>query len=347
MTILFKPDETYRSDFSYRNTPGAIRRFPFPFAEDAFIYSVNIEPHTAGPEGSCYQFPIDIDEHYIAECRERAVCLETTSHRFLALPHMAPAQWDVLELIMTSLTRDYPGHFRLERHGSCWHWVNRPLEIENTFTFGDPATLPCEPLEYITRQAQGDWCVLDQRDGTLWLEAGMVTTQADWSLNFDLGMSFNEWHGPVPIAAEMGVFDRALQFLMNLQLGHPVRRLNWTMTIHPRLDTAPEEYPHWGPDRASVTQENAGDLVHLRVELQALWRLPRSNGIVFSIRCYLISLRELVTIPKWGRRLHRVLSSLHPALVDYKGLSRYRDAAVEWLSKYDDGAPTTSGPLPE
>jgi hypothetical protein len=347
MTILFKPDESFRGDFSYRNSHRAIRRFPFPFADDAFMYSVNIEPHTAGPEGSCFEFPIDVDEHYVAECRERALCLETTSHRYLALPHMAPAQWDVLELIMTSLARDYPNHFRLERRGSRWHWINRPLEIENSFTFGDPATLPREPLEYITRQAQGDWCVLDQRDGTLWLEAGMVTTQADWSLNFDLGMSFNEWHGPVPLATEMGVFDRALQFLMNLQLGHPVRRLNWTMTIHPRLDTSPEEYPHWGPDRTSVTRENVGDLVHLRVELQALWRLPRSNGIVFSIRCYLISLRELVTIPKWGRRMHRVLSSLHPALVDYKGLSRYRDAAVAWLSKYDDGAPTTPGPVPE
>ncbi len=37
-----------------------------------------------------------------------------------------------------------------------------------------------------------------------------------------------------------------------------------------------------------MTPENVGDKVHLRVELQALWRLPRSNAIVFSIRGYLI-----------------------------------------------------------
>jgi hypothetical protein len=119
------------------------------------------------------------------------------------------------------------------------------------------------------------------------------------------------------------------------------------MTIHPRQDTSPEQYPLWGPDRSSVTRENAGDFVHLRVELQALWRLPRSNAIVFSIRCYLISLKELVQIPKWGRRLHRVLKNLHPALVDYKGLTRFRETVIRWLANYDDGTPTTSGTLPE
>jgi hypothetical protein len=58
-------------------------------------------------------------------------------------------------------------------------------------------------------------------------------------------------------------------------------------------------------------------------------------------------MRELVTVPKWARRLHRVLKGLHPELVDYKGLARYRDTVVGWLSRYDDGAPTTPGTLSE
>ena len=132
-----------------------------------------------------------------------------------------------------------------------------------------------------------------------------------------------------------------------MRLNEPVRRLNWTMTINPRLDTSPEFYCRWGTDRASVTAENVADKAHLRVELQALWRLPRSNAIVFSIRCYLISVREIATYPKWARRVHRVLKNLHPALVDYKGLTRYRDTVVAWLSKYDDGSPTSSGTAPE
>jgi hypothetical protein len=204
-----------------------------------------------------------------------------------------------------------------------------------------------EPLEYITRQAQGDFVIVDQRDNNLWCDAGMVTTQADWSLDFDIGMNFMEWHGPVPLAHEMGVFDRALKFLLNLQLGKPVRRLNWTMTINPRLDTSPENYHKWGQDRLTVTPENVGNKVHLRCELQSLWRLPRSNAILFVVRCYLIKMEELVTIPKWGRRFHRVLRDLPPELIDYKGLTRYRPTTVEWLSKHDDGQPTTPGIFPE
>ena len=347
MSTVFKPDETFRGDFTFRNSAAAIRRFPLPFPDDNYMYSVNLEPHVAGPAGAVTEFAIDVDEHYIAECRERALVLAEEPLRYQALPHMLSAQWDCLELIMESLSRDYPQHFTLSRTGNRWHWINRPLELDQQFVFGDPSSLPHEPLDYATRQAQGDWVVMDQRDGDLWTEAGMVTTQADWSLDFDIGMTFKEWHGPVPLAHEMQVFDRALKYLLNLRLGAPVRRLNWTMTVHPRLDTSPENYPKWGQDRASVTAQNAGELVHLRVELQGLWRLPRSNAIVFGIRCYLISLADLATVPKWARRVHRVIKGLHPALVDYKGLTRYRDAVVEWLGNFDDGSPTTPGTGPE
>ena len=167
--------------------------------------------------------------------------------------------------------------------------------IDQQFTFGDPSSLPREPLDYITRQAQGDFVVMDQRDGDLWAEAGMVTTPADWSLDFDIGMTFKEWHGPVPLGArdrrvrqgaEVSAESAARPAGAASQLDHdgairgstPRRR-----TIRSGDRTGP-------PSR----RQNAGDLVHLRVEMQGLWRLPRSNAVLFGIRCYLISVRELV-----------------------------------------------------
>ena len=346
MGIEFKT-ETFRDDFTFSNSPAAIQRFPFPFDKDAYMYAVNIEPHLPGPVGSVYEHPIDVDEHYVAEMADRALVLKEDPLRCQSLPHMTLAGWDLLELLMTCLSGNYPEHFSLTRDGDNWHWVNRPLGIDERFTFGDLATLPYGPMEYITRQSQGDFCILDQRDGNLWMDAGMVTTQADWSLDFDIGMNFFEWHGPVPLAHEIGVFERALKFMLNLRQGSPVRRLNWTMTVNPRLDTSPENYHKWGTDRTTITPENVGNKLHLRVELQSFFRLPRSNAIVFPIRCYMIKLEELVTVPKWGRRLPRVLKTLPPELVDYKGLTRYRDTAVAWLSHYDDGAPTSPGGQPD
>lgn len=339
MSLAFRT-ETFRDDFTFENSPDSIRRFPFPFDRDAYMYSVNIEPHVKGPQGTAFENLFDVDEHYVAEMQDRALVLADDPLRCQSLPHMSTAGWDLLELVMENKAASYPEHFTLRRDGTKWHWINRPLNIDDHFEFGNDASLPYGAMEYITRQTQGDFCLLDQRDNNLWMDAGITTSQADWSLDFDIGMNFVEWHAPVPRAHEMKIFDRALKFLLQLRQGQPMRRLNWTMTINPRLDTSPETYHIWGVDRATVAPDNVGKKVHLRVELQSFWRLPRSNAIVFPIRCYLLRLDELVTTPKWARRMHRVLRDLPEDVAAYKGLTRWRSMAIDYLAQFDDGAPS-------
>src|SRR5882757_9991588 len=159
MGITFRK-ETFRDDFTFRNSPEYIRRFPFPFHEDAYMYAVNIEPHVVGPKGSVLENLIDVDEHYVAEMQDRALVLAEDPLRCQSLPHMELAGWDFLELVMTRKAADYPDLFTLTIEGDRWHWINRPLGIEERFTFGDASTLPYGPLEYIGRQTQGDHCIL-------------------------------------------------------------------------------------------------------------------------------------------------------------------------------------------
>ena len=47
------------------------------------------------------------------------------------------------------------------------------------------------------------------------------------------------------------------------------------------------------------------------------------------------------------RRFPRVLKNLPPELIDYKGLSRFRQMTIDWLSRFDDGAPTSPGGQPD
>ncbi len=62
---------------------------------------------------------------------------------------------------MVSKSEDYPVLFELHRNGHQWRWINKPLGIDHSFTFMDETTLPYGPMEYITRQAQGDFAALD------------------------------------------------------------------------------------------------------------------------------------------------------------------------------------------
>jgi len=342
-----QPEDVFRNAYKFRNSDAAILRFPFPFAADKFMYSVNLQPHTRKPAIPVFAAMFDIDEHYRAECADRAATLAADPSRCQVLPQMAQAEWDTLALLMENLALDYPENFALAKAGDNWRWTNRLLGLEQDFTFGDPSTLPCPPFEYITRQVQGDFTLQEQRSDNLYLAGGMLTAPADWSLHFNLGMSFHQWHSPVPVAPGLGVFDKALAALLRLQPGRPARRLNWSLTVNPRLDTAPETYPFWRPAKAKVTPENIGHVMCLRVELQTLTRLAPSQAILFGIRTYLIRFEELARVPKWGKRLHRVLRDLHPEITQYKGMLRYRQTILDYLAPLDDGAALTPGTAPD
>ncbi len=319
------------------SAPDLIETFPFPFALDSYRYSTNVEPagstvHT--PVGRWGERVVDIDTEYECELAERATILAADPTRYAVLPHMRPACWDTMLTLMRELASAYPQTMSLQRHGAGWRWRNERLGIAQDFVLGDETTLPAEPLAYIAGQVQDDIVLLDQRDGDLFGDAGVVTFAADWSFGFDVGMTFLEIHGPVPRLRETGVITRAREFLMRLQPGETYRRTNWTLTIGRRLDVSTDIYHEWGPDRPMIlTVDDAefGRLVHLRVEVQHLIRLAESGAICFLIRTYMLPLADLATVDAWRTRAAAVLAELPDDMADYKGIIGYRDRAVDWL----------------
>lgn len=316
-----------------------IETFPFPFAADSYRYSTNVEPagssvHT--PAGRWGERVADIDSEYECELAERAEILSADPSRYAVLPHMRPACWDAMVTLMRELASAYPETMSLERSGPVWRWRNDRLGITKEFVFGDDASLPVEPLAFIASQVQEDIVLLDQRDGDLFADAGVVTFAADWSFGFDVGMTFLEIHGPVPRLRESGVITRAREFLMRLQSGETYRRTNWSMTIGRRLDVSTERYHEWGRDRTmikTVPDDEFGRLVHLRVEVQHLIRLPESGSICFLIRTYMLPLADLAAYEPWRVRAAAVLAELPDDMADYKGIIAYRDRAVHWLQR--------------
>jgi len=312
--------------------------FPFPFTEDRYRYSTNVQPAGTAvttPAGQWGDAMVDVDAEYHRELAERAAILAQDPGRRAVLAHMRPAAWDAMLTLMRELATAYADDFALTRTGpASWHWENRLLGITQDFTYADEASLPDEPLSYIAGQVQEDIVLLDQRADQLWGDAGVVTFAADWSFGFDVGMSFLEIHGPVPRLREEGVITRAHEFLKRLQPHQPYRRTNWTLTIGRRLDVSTELYPEWGPDREAigrVDDDTFGRLVHLRVEVQHLVRLPDSGAIMFLIRTYLLPLEAVATVEPWRVRTASVLAELPEDMADYKGIIKYRDRAAAWL----------------
>ena len=121
MTIQFN-DETFRGAYTFKNSEWALKRFPFPFHEDSYMYSVNMEQHKGGPAGSIYEKRFDVDEHYLSEMRDRAEVLKEDPLRCQSLSHMTLAGWDLLELIMVSKSEDYPDMFELHRAQNTYIW---------------------------------------------------------------------------------------------------------------------------------------------------------------------------------------------------------------------------------
>jgi dimethylamine monooxygenase subunit A len=314
-----------------------VARFPFPFPQNQFRYSTNIEPAGVAvttAAGEWGRWLIDVDDEYEHELTLRSRILADDPTRCVVLDHMRPACWDTLLLCLREAARGNPATMMLTREGEWYTWSNARLGEERRFRFGDEDSLGAEPLFYAGSQVQEDLVLLDQRQDQLWADAGLVTFAADWSLRFDVGMTFLQIHGPVPRVHVEGVIPRAHQFLLRLEAHHPYRRTNWTMSASRRLDQSTEVYPEWGPDRVAVVSDPAlADKLQLRVEVQHLIRLPGSGAVLFLIRTSMLSLRELATVPEWAQRFGAVLRELPEDMAEYKGLTRTRNQAAAWLEE--------------
>lgn len=331
LSLDYYIDDLVEEDCEAMNLIDELNSFPYPFKEDVYRYSNNSTPLT---EQCC----IEITSHYEEEIQIKRELLTNYPDRcYQSMPHTLDGQWEIVELVIHNLVTYYPEQFHLEVDGDHWTFHNHILGEVESFVFGDRSSLVYEPLDFIGRHVQEDLILMMQKDDNLYLDAGQLCFPANWSLAFDLGMKFKEIHSPIPGFQDEALDDRILKFLLRLEAGNPWWRKNWSMMAGNRLDTSLETFADWGQHRKQVTKENAGDLVHLRVEVQKLFRLPHSHGILFTIHSYLLPLNKFVQKREWLEQFHAILTEIPTFISDYKGLSLFKDQVIEYLqAKLDE-----------
>jgi alpha-1,2-mannosyltransferase len=89
------------------------------------------------------------------------------------------------------------------------------------------------------------------------------------------------------------------------------------------------------PDVAWSTAEKNKAIEHhyFRSERQSLRRLPRSGGVVFTIRTYFHPITEIAEEPYVPGRLASAIRSWGDDVSRYKGKERYQDVLLDFLDR--------------
>ncbi len=248
-------------------------------------------------------------------------------------PQLLTAQWEILELVLKDLADHYPEHFGLERRGEVVSWRNNLLDELHTFTYGDEATLPLEPLDWVGRQVQDD-LVLVSADSDAVFVGGQLCFPNGWDLPDRLGKSFMNVHARAPQTTLPSV-HAGVRLLSAVKPGKTVWRTSWNFKLTAQLDLSVKHKPAYKADFAvrapRWSAEAAGREVHLRVERQTFTRLRRSGHVLFGIHTYNSSLADEAADSERARQILKVIRETPEDVKRYKAISPIKSAMTGFL----------------
>jgi dimethylamine monooxygenase subunit A len=263
----------------------------------------------------------EIDALYPVELKER--------HRLLAVHHAevygaeptsVQARAETLTMMIEHLTRVHAAWF--QRDGTTLH---------NRLT-GEQWDIPAhDPLELAGRLVQEDLCLIEMSPDGPRLTAAVLCFPSRWRLHEKLGRPLAEVHGNVPLYGDR-LARPVDRFMAHVRPGHIAARLNWSIMDDPAL------YQPTGKWRTAhdetITEQNAGDRLVLRVERQTLRRLPVSGAVLFGIRVHVYKLAKVVTRPAIAAALASAVRALPEEMAHYKSLPMFQAALLAWLDRH-------------
>lgn len=265
---------------------------------------------------------IELDDRYPDEmAQRRALLAERHAQVFAALPGSESARQTVLDRVADVLPRRHPTLFGrmgdvLHNHvtGESWNLANPPHD----------------PLEVAGRLVQEDLCIMQPGSEGPVLTAAVLCFPSGWSLAEKIGHPLAAIHGPVPLYAE--TLARPVDRLLDrLAEGKLVERMNWSLSDDPNL-FRPKGH---GRSRLndSVTAENAGDLLWLKMERQTLSRIDAAGSVLFGIRVHRYPIARIASRPQVAADLAAAVRALPESITLYKSVLPFRVALLDYLDR--------------
>jgi hypothetical protein len=262
----------------------------------------------------------ELDDCYEPEMAERRHLLATRhADVFGTTPQSDAARQEALDMVAAHLVRHHPTWFQRSGAHLTNHLTGETWDLE---------ALPCDPLELAGRLVQEDLCVVqDGPDGPMFT-AGVVCFPSRWRLHEKLGHPLATVHQHVPIYPDR-LARPVDRFMQHLKPDRIASRVNWSIPDDPALFQPTGKWRTAADD--TITAENAGSRLFLRVERQTLRRLPASDAVLFGIRVHRYALTRIAATPAIASRLAEAVRALPTEIARYKSLPPFRDALLAWL----------------
>ena len=280
---------------------------------------------------------IEVDNHYMRfhEDKRRRIeergskCCRTQS----ADPRVFDGAVELLEELSAYLSERYPSMFRKTDVGVDNLDTNESFNVKDLTMNGNKE----DPMQLSARLVQDDLAIMfEKEDGQYYLLAGAILLAGFWRLEDKWAMPLSEIHtsGDVP-QFKQKLEKGMMNFFRRVKPSDPVLRNNYFLQVDDDLAWSASIGSEDNEEVGWFTAEKNKAIQHhyFRSERQSLRRLPRSGGVVFTIRTYFHPITEIADEPYVPGRLASAVRSWGEDVSRYKGKDRYGEVLLEYLDK--------------
>lgn len=304
---------------------------PLPYRPFRYGPKYNV---TMGLRSAKHTDWIELDNHYPHYHATKARRIEERGNRCCRTdPEAYPAALELLQDLADYLPERYPTLYRRTNSGIENLWSGEHLRVTEP--------LAEDPIQTCGRLVQDDLAIMIERpDGQYYLLSGAILLPGFWRLEGKFGMPLSEIHtsGDVPQYREK-LEKGMMNFFRRVKPEEMVARNNYFLQVDNDLAWS---WSIGDEDSDSVswsTAEKNRAIEHhfFRSERQTLRRLPKSGGVVFTIRTYFLPVTEICEEKGVPGRLASAIRSWGDDVSRYKGKERYEGVLLEYLDrKYEE-----------